>query len=311
MSFPSDLRRDFPPTRRSVVGVSGGRDSVVLLHCLLERGYRRLVVCHFEHGLRGRAGKADARFVERLAQKYRLPFELGAADVAALAAREKRSIETAGRDARLAFFAQVGRRRRCLTIFLAHHADDQVETFLLNLFRGAGGRGLGAMRPSSKIGSLEIVRPLLGVWRTEIDHYAKEHRLKFREDVMNKDVGARRNRLRHEIVPWLEKQFGRNLRVSLWRAASILTEEEALLAALVPCDATSGPTLEVKALRASAVALQRRTILCWLHARGLREIGFEAVEEVRGLLDVHSRIAKVNLPGDRHARRRAGKIFLE
>ena len=311
MSFPSDLRRDFQPTRRYLVGVSGGRDSVVLLHCLLERGYRRLVVCHFEHGLRGRAGKADARFVERLAQKYGLHFELGAADVAALAAREKRSIETAGRDARLAFFAQVGRMRRCLTIFLAHHADDQVETFLLNLFRGAGGRGLGAMRPRSKIGSLEIVRPLLGVWRTEIDHYVKEHRLKFREDVMNKDVGARRNRLRHEIVPWLEKQFGRNLRVSLWRAASILTEEETLLAALVPCDATSGPTLEVKALRASAVAIQRRTILCWLRGRGLREIGFEAVEEVRGLLAVHSRIAKVNLPGDRHARRRAGKIFLE
>jgi tRNA(Ile)-lysidine synthase len=194
---------------------------------------------------------------------------------------------------------------------LAHQADDQVETFLLNLFRGAGGRGLGAMRSRSNLGSLEIVRPLLGVWRSEIDRYVQEHRLKFREDATNKDVGARRNRLRHEIVPWLEKQFGRNLRLSLWRAANILTEEEALLAALVPNETTSGPTLEVKTLRASAVALQRRTILCWLRARGLREIGFEAVEKVRGLLAADCRIAKVNLPGDRHARRRAGKIFLE
>ncbi len=135
-----------PVERRYLVGVSGGRDSVVLLHWLLSLGFGRLIVCHFEHGLRGRAGKADARFVERLAQRHGLEFELGAADVGALAKERKQSIETAARQERLAFFERVGRRRRCLTIFLAHQADDQVETFLLNLFRGAGGRGLGAMR---------------------------------------------------------------------------------------------------------------------------------------------------------------------
>ena len=163
----------FPNDRRYLIGVSGGRDSVALLHWLLSQGYRKLIVCHFEHGLRGRAGKSDARFVERLAKKYGLNFELGSADIAALAARTKQSIETTARNERLAFFERVGRRRRCLTIFLAHQADDQVETFLLNLFRGAGGRGLGAMRLSSNHGSLEIVRPLLGVWRSEIDHYVK------------------------------------------------------------------------------------------------------------------------------------------
>ena len=167
------------------------------------------------------------------------------------------------------------------------------------------------MRLRSNIGSLEIVRPLLGVWRSEIEQYVKEHRLKFREDAMNRDLGARRNRLRHEIVPWLEKQFGRNLRASLWRAASILAEEEALLEALVPNETAKGLTLEVEALRASPVALQRRTILSWLRGRGLREIGFEAVEKVRGLLAANGQIAKVNLPENRHARQRSGQIFLK
>src|SRR5436190_10459126 len=123
-----------PNDRRYLIGVSGGRDSVVLLHWLLAQGYRKLIVCHFEHGLRGRAGKADARFVERLAARSELPFELGSANVGALAARRKQSIETTARRERLEFFQKVSRRRRCPTIFLAHHADDQVETFLLNLF---------------------------------------------------------------------------------------------------------------------------------------------------------------------------------
>lgn len=134
-----------PNEQRYLVGVSGGRDSVVLLHWLLSLGYRRLIVCHFEHGLRGRAGKADARFVAGLAKKSGLKFDLGSAEVASLAAERRQSIETAARAERLRFFQTVARRRRCRTIFLAHHADDQVETFLLNLFRGAGARGLGAM----------------------------------------------------------------------------------------------------------------------------------------------------------------------
>ena len=197
----SECLRGLPNDRRYLVGVSGGRDSVVLLHWLIERGYRRLIVCHFEHGLRGRAGKADARFVARLAETHGLPFESGAADIREIAREKKQSIETAARNERRAFFARVARRRRCGTIFLGHHADDQVETFLLNLFRGAAGRGLGAMRSRSQHGALEIVRPLLGVWRSEIDDYVAEHRLKFREDATNEELDARRNRMRHKIIP--------------------------------------------------------------------------------------------------------------
>jgi tRNA(Ile)-lysidine synthase len=301
---------DFPNDRRYLVGVSGGRDSVALLHWLVGQRYRKLIVCHFEHGLRGRAGKSDARFVERLAKKYGLNFELGSADIAALAVGTKQSIETTGRNERLAFFERVARRRRCLRIFLAHQADDQVETFLLNLFRGAGGRGLGAMRLSSNRGSLKIVRPLLGVWRFEIDDYVREHRLKFRDDASNESLQARRNRMRHKVIPWLEKQFGRNIRATIWRAATVLAEEDDLLETLTPDALTTSDDLKVAQLRTLPSALQRRAIRKWLLRRGVSELGFEVVERVRGLLRGGAP-ARINLARDRHARRRAGEIFLE
>src|SRR5207237_1504168 len=117
--------------------------------------------------------RGDARFVERIARNLKLDCEIGSTDVGALARRSKLSIETAARFARLAFFVEVARRRRCPRIFLAHHADDLVETALLNLFRGAGPGGMAAMRKISvhRIGKtqLTILRPLLGVWRGEID----------------------------------------------------------------------------------------------------------------------------------------------
>jgi tRNA(Ile)-lysidine synthase len=305
-----EVLQDLPNDRRYLIGLSGGRDSVVLLQWLLDRGYRRLIVCHFEHGLRGRAGKSDARFVARLAEKYRLKLDLGAADVAARARERKQSIETAARQERLAFFERVGRRRRCLTIFLAHQADDQVETFLLNLFRGAGGRGLGAMRPRSTHGSLEIVRPLLAVWRSEIDDYVRQHLLKFRDDATNEELEARRNRVRHKIIPWLEKEFGRNIRSTLWRAAAVLAEEEDLLETMTPVGLTKSEELPLKALRQLAPALQRRVVRQWLTQQGVTEVGFAVIEKVRGLIEVGAP-AKINLSCDRHARRRAGRIFLE
>ena len=178
--------------------------------------------------------------------------------------------------------------------------------------RGAGARGLGAMREISQFGSLRIVRPMLGVWRSEIDGYVAEHRLKFRDDAeSNTELGARRNLLRHKIIPELEKQLGRNLRQNLWRAASVLTEESALLDTLVPNDLTEQDSLAVKALSALPLPLQRRAILRWLQFNTISDISYDAIERVRGLLEKNGRVAKINLPRDRHARRRAGEIFLE
>ena len=303
------------PEARYLVGVSGGRDSVVLLHWLVGLGYKKLVVCHLNHQLRGRSSDADARLVEKLAVRSDVDFVRGSENVRALAARRKMSLETAARDARYKFFAQVAKRRRCRTIFLAHHADDLVETFLINLFRGAGATGLRAMREVSARRiegvDLTIVRPLLGLWQNEIDEYVRKHRLKFREDASNKSLTPLRNRIRRHIIPYLEKTTGRNIRVNIWRAAMIAAEEEKWIESLVKHSDAQDVDLSVEKLRHLPTALQRRGIMKWLRARNVTDVGFEVIERVRSLLDRDARVAKINLPQDRHVRRRAGKIFIE
>jgi tRNA(Ile)-lysidine synthetase, N-terminal domain len=308
------LLRRHPVHLRYLVGVSGGRDSVALLHLLHSAGYRKLVVCHLNHELRGRASEGDARFVHALAKRLGFEAEIGSTDVRDLAARSKLSVETAGRAARLAFFVGIARRRRCSTIFLAHHADDLVETALLNLFRGASPGGIGAMREiaSYQIGKrkLTIVRPLLSVWRRQIDLYIRQHGLKFREDATNAKLDSRRNRIRHRILPCIEKQLGRDVRMAIWRAAQIWMEEESFLNSLLSLERGSCE-LDVGFLRPMPVALQRRTIVRWLRERGITGVGFDVVENIRELADPENKTAKVNLPRGHHARRRAKKIFVE
>ena len=291
----------------ALIGVSGGRDSVALLHLLATRGHR-LIVCHLDHALRAES-RAEALFVEEMAGRLGCEFVGRRENVAARAKRMKCSIETAAREARYAFLAKVARARGVRRLFLAHHADDQVETFLFNLLRGSGAAGLGAMRASSLRGDLEIVRPLLGVWRAEIDAYVAEHGLEFCEDPSNADRRHTRNRVRHEIVPLLADAFGREVRGALLRSAEILREEDAFLAALPEMAMAGERELSVGELRALPVAIQRRVLLVWLRERGVGEVGFEEVERVRALLA--GRVAKVNLPGGRHARRRAGRVFVQ
>jgi len=311
----TSLLRPFSPGARYLVGVSGGRDSVALLHWLADLGYKNLIVCHFDHQLRGRSSRADAIFVQKLAAKYDVDLAIGTANVRALAAKKKMSIETAARDARYKFFAQVAKRRRCRTIFLGHHADDLVETFLINLFRGAGTSGLSAMRAVSvrKIDNvkLQVVRPLLGVWREQIDDYVRKHHLKFREDASNKNLAPLRNRIRHRIIPEIEKQLGRNVRATIWRAATIAAEEENFFEALLSDKFSKLTALAVKPLQAMPVAVQRRMLHEWLRGSDVPDLSFDLIERVRALLDLTNRVAKTNLPQDRHVRRRAGRIFME
>jgi tRNA(Ile)-lysidine synthase len=318
----TNLLRRFPPGARYLIGVSGGRDSVTLLDALVDLGYKTLIVCHLNHKLR-KASDADARFVRKLVTIYNktivgqahVNLELGSANVTAVAKKKKMSIEAAAREARYSFFAEVAKRRRCHTIFLAHHADDLVETFLINLFRGTGLTGLAAMREvaTRRIDDVDltIVRPLLSVWRDEIDSYVHEHRLKFREDASNKNLGPLRNRIRRRVIPYLEKTLGRNIRQNIWRTATIAAEEEDWIDNQVRVPPHREVHLSAKELRALPVALQRRMILKWLRAQDVSGIGFETIERVRSLVDPAARVAKVNLPQDRHVRRRAGKLFID
>lgn len=305
--------RELSPDLQYLVGVSGGRDSVALLHWLVESGYKRLVACHLNHQLRGTSSDRDARFVKKFVESYDVDLEMGSANVKTLATKQRMSIEAAAREARYKFFAQIAKQRRAQTIFLGHHADDLVETFFINLFRGSGASGLGAMREVSKRRindvDLTIVRPFLGIWRREIDEFIAQRRLQFREDESNKDVAALRNRIRHRIIPYLEKTLGRNIRQNIFRAAMIVAEEEDWIEDHLPN--ASDADLAVAELRELPVALQRREILKWLRAQRITDVGFDVVENVRSLLGHDAGIAKVNLPRNRHVRRRAGKIFIE
>jgi len=337
IQIKTKLRRLFPPDVRYLIGVSAGRDSVALLHFLVSLGYQRLIVCHLNHHLRGRSSDADERFVKNLVERYNdalvrparpiaqtrkrrarlttggMEFKPASANIRALAKKQKMSIETAAREARYAFFAETARRRNCRGIFIAHHADDLVETFLMNLFRGAGSAGLAAMREVStrRIDGVEltIVRPFLCVWRKEIDDYVRKHRLRFREDATNKNLAPLRNRIRHRIIPYLEKEIGRNICRNIWRTAMIAADEEKWIESELR-DSTHADLSVVK-LRALPIALQRRAVLKWLRMLNVAEVGFDAIERVRSLADHDTRIAKVTLAENRHARRRAGKIFIE
>jgi tRNA(Ile)-lysidine synthase len=217
--------------------------------------------------------------------------------------------------ARYQFFARIARRRRCRTIFLGHQADDLVETFLINLFRGSGPTGFRGIRQVSTQTvdglELEVVRPLLNVWRADINAYAKANRLKFCDDATNQTLGPLRNRMRRRIIPYIEKQLGRKVRPAIWRAAVIAADETDWVEGLLDSERTKAGELAVKELREQPRALQRRTIHRWLQSRDVAELNFETIERVRALLDPDARKAKTNLSHDLHARRRAGKIFIE
>jgi len=283
-----------------LVGVSGGVDSVALLHALARVG-REPVVLHFDHGWRAESG-ADAAFVSQQARMLGLKCVIG---------KMRKSLhgprEADARAARYAFFAKTVARLGIRHVVLAHHADDQVETFLMQLLRGSGAAGRG-MDFLSERGGLILHRPWLGVWKKEIVAYARRNKLTWREDATNADTRHRRNLIRRRVLPYLEKQFGQAVAENLFRAAEIARAESEWLDAL--CPEANDLELPVKELRAAPLARQRRTILRWLQARGVANISFADVEAVRSLL-VNVSAAKVNLSEGRFARRRAGQIFVE
>jgi tRNA(Ile)-lysidine synthase len=170
--------------------------------------------------------------------------------------------------------------------------------------------GLAAMREVTSRADVDltVVRPLLGVWRHEINKYVRKHHLKFREDASNKNSNPMRNRIRHRVIPYLEKTMSRNIRRNIWRTAMIASEEESFFEMLLP---TNLAALAVEPLREMSTALQRRTVRHWLRHANVPDIGFHLIERVRELVDSAASIAKTNLPRDRHVRRRAGRLFIE
>ncbi|MEP6664129.1 MAG: tRNA lysidine(34) synthetase TilS [Verrucomicrobiota bacterium] len=193
-----------------LVAVSGGVDSMVLLHLLDEvrSGHDwKLCVAHFNHQLRGRNSDGDEQFVKKIAAKLKLKFVAGRGDVKKMARQKKISVEMAARQMRHEFLAKTAKKAGIKTVALAHHADDQVELFLLRLLRGTGTDGLGGMNWQSLSPadpSLHLVRPLLNQTKETLREYALARKIPFREDASNVSPAFLRNRIRHEVIPILK-----------------------------------------------------------------------------------------------------------
>lgn len=297
-----------------LAAVSGGRDSVALLHGLHALGFRRLIVCHLNHGLRGRAALRDARFTARLAGTLGYPIATGRADTRSYARERGISLETAARELRQVFFAACSRRHGCRKVLLAHHAEDQIETCLFNLLRGTGAAGLAGMRMRNdfQVGArrLTYLRPMLRIRREGIGGFLQSQHIRWREDATNEEMEHSRNRIRHQVLPVLEQALGPGCGGRILRAAEILRAEDEYLAEQADALKPRGGELPVTDLLQLPLALRRRVLRNWLARHGVAEPGFREVEEILAMAASKSTPAKTNLPGGRHARRRAGLLFV-
>jgi tRNA(Ile)-lysidine synthase len=296
------------PHLPALVGLSGGRDSVALVHFLASHGWKKLVVCHLNHGLRGRESGQDAAFVRRLASQHGLPCEMHTAPVATLAKRGKLSIETCARQERDAFFHRMMKKHHAPFVFLAHHAEDQAETVLGNLCRGAGLHGLSGMANSATDREgLAKVRPLL-----ELNDLA------FRDDSSNASMEHRRNRLRHEAIPLLREICQRDVVEIMVRGARFAGRDETFLREYALRLAEKerlweedNSLLITPEFKAAHPAIQVRILRHWLVKRlKVKGIGSHEIEGVLGLLESDG-VAKSNLPGGGSVRRRAKRLFVE
>ncbi|HEU4892570.1 MAG TPA: tRNA lysidine(34) synthetase TilS [Vicinamibacterales bacterium] len=305
-----------PRGARVLVALSGGPDSVALLHILRTLEARgELVVAgaaHFNHQLRGAEADADESFCRDLAAGTGIPFLAGRADVAARVRESGRSLEDAARQARYKFLNEAADSAGADAIAVGHSLDDQAETFLLRLIRGAGPAGLAGIRPRAG----RVVRPLLDISRVELRQYAAEHGLGFRDDSSNADVRIPRNRVRLELLPQLS-QFSPAIAATLAREAALAREDEEFLdrlaiesAASIVLVESGNVTVDVAGLTALPPALASRvTRKAVAAAAPGRFIGFQHIDDLLELARSGAEGAAVALPGVTAVRRGPRIVF--
>ncbi len=293
-----------PQGNRIVVGVSGGPDSVTLLHMLKRLSgplELNLHVAHLNHGIRGVDADEDEAFVIHLAEAWALPYTTRRANLPAIAQREKLTLEEASRKERYVFLAEVAENFGATCIAVGHNADDQTETVLMHLLRGAGSSGLRGMLPSTPLNTrglfvldnksclgLTIIRPLLGTARSEIQAYLEQQGLQTRFDRSNLDTTYFRNRLRHEVIPYLE-QINPRISVRLQHLADVIRADYELIQeymsvawdALLVAAYSDAYTFDLMRWREQPLAVQRAIIRHAAHKLSdkLRDVGFSHVEQ--------------------------------
>lgn len=307
-------RRLIPPKARVVIGVSGGPDSLCLLDSLHALGYR-VVVAHLDHHLR-RGSWRDAEFVLQAAARYGVPAVAERLGQDSLPARGL-TLEEGARLLRYRFLAGVARDHRTAFVAVGHTADDQAETILMHLLRGAGAHGLRGMRPQTPmdeiLGSeggrgLVLVRPLLGLTRQDTETHCRVHGLRPRRDPTNQDSTYFRNRLRHRLLPELTK-YNPGIRQALTRLGEVMQDEVAYLEAEVErrmpgvlFERTPGVwVFRKEALRVEPRAIQAELLRTAAHqaAPEARDFGHEAVTRCLRWLEGGRTGKRLALPGRR------------
>jgi tRNA(Ile)-lysidine synthase len=305
-----------PPEEIVVVGVSGGADSVCLLHVLAkwQKGLGiKLHVAHLNHQLRGVESEADAKYVSKLAGSLGIPITIDRQDVAAYRIERNISVEEAGRELRYAFLARVAREVGANRIAVGHTRDDQVETILMHILRGTGITGLCGLAPCSpmaydsqgmslpasplslraKRSNLLVIRPLLDVTREETTSYCQEHQLDPRIDSSNRSLSFFRNRLRLQLLPLL-RQYNPSLDQALLRLADVAKEDNAFIEQQaselwneVARQDNNAIYLDRKQIASLPIALQRQLLRAAVTklAGDIRDIEASHIEAARSLLN--------------------------
>lgn len=298
---------------RVLVAVSGGPDSIALLHLLYELRDQwdlDLEVAHLQHGIRGDAARQDAKFVERLAEELKLPYHIREVDLPRLKSDAGRgNLEALARSERYRFFAELVASRKLSKVATAHTQDDQAETVLMWFLRGAGLRGLGGMAPlqqihipSEKSLSLTVVRPLLEISKAELLRYLSTRSIAYCTDQSNQDRTYLRNWIRLELLPIVRARTGTGVSGRLARQAGLIRDEDALLNSLTlhtyGSVSDNGDLLRCALLK-HPQALQRRILRHWIEqTRGhLRGIDFVHIEALVRLIHEGPAQGKLSIPG--------------
>jgi tRNA(Ile)-lysidine synthase len=293
-----------PPGSRVLIGLSGGSDSVALTFVLRELGpnlgFEIAGLAHVNHQLRETAARDEA-FCRDLAARLGLAILVRPVDVKAFAGAKSLSIEDAARRLRYECFAEAAAALSATRIAVGHTLDDQAETFLLKLLRGAGATGLGSIYPTRQ----QVIRPLLEASRSELRDYLAARGEGWVEDETNADVSNPRNRVRHEVLPQLEAALGLPARRAIARAAGLLGEDARWMDELaadklsaLSAEAGDGLELDAEKLRAEPAPIARRVLLRALRARANgREVELEHVQTAMDVLT--GLAAAAEIPGSR------------